>query len=393
MLLKFVIVLFIICIEVSTAFALPALTFSPVSIVGTTASFAITLTNSVGTTISGLSTDIEFNPLVFKLQTNTSGDVTNITAGAAATSAGKQIYTSNPAPGVLRIGIFGLGVAPISNGPVAQVNFTVIDSANQGNQSFTNSPGASSSMGSAVVIVGTGITTAPPTAVNGTCGISNEKTFPAVPTAGFCIAGTASTLTGSGPWSWSCDGLYGGTNTACTAKVAPVNGTCGLSNGKSFTVAPTTSICTDGTASAVTGTGPWSWSCDGLYGGTNTACTAKVAPVNGVCGISNGKNFTAVPSADLCTTGTASTITGTGPWSWSCDGANTGTNANCTANATYGLISNNGVAELKDALFILQSVVGTLKLTSEEHQRADINDDGRVDVGDAILILAKVVGL
>jgi hypothetical protein len=336
--LKLVLVLFIICFEVSAAFALPTLNFSAVSTVGTTASFTITLTNSVGTSISGISTDIKFNPLVFKLQKNASGDVINIAAGAAATSAGKQIYTSNPAPGVLRIGIVGLGVTPINNGPVAQVNFTVINPANTGNQIFTNSPGASKPDGSAAVIVGAGITTPPPAAINGVCGLSNGKSFSVVPITDFCAAGTASAVTGSGPWSWNCDGLYGGTNAGCTAAISPLNGVCGPSNGMSFT-----------TMSSSTG--------------------------------------------GLCTSGTASEVTGTGPWKWSCDGANSGKKVDCTATVTYGFIRNSGVAELKDALFVLQSVVGSIKLTSAEQQRADMNGDGKVDVGDAILILAKVVGL
>lgn len=56
----------------------------------------------------------------------------------------------------------------------------------------------------------------------------------------------------------------------------PVNGSCGLSNGQTFTVAPSTDLCTAGTATFVTGTGPWTWSCTGLYGGTTADCSANI---------------------------------------------------------------------------------------------------------------------
>ena len=55
---------------------------------------------------------------------------------------------------------------------------------------------------------------------------------------------------------------------------APVNGVCGSSNGKILTGAPAADLCTAGTPSAVTGSGPWSWNCNGLYGGTNASCSA-----------------------------------------------------------------------------------------------------------------------
>jgi hypothetical protein len=54
----------------------------------------------------------------------------------------------------------------------------------------------------------------------------------------------------------------------------PVNGVCGSSNGGVLTSAPTDNLCSAGTPSAVTGSGPWSWSCNGLYGGTNASCSA-----------------------------------------------------------------------------------------------------------------------
>ena len=72
----------------------------------------------------------------------------------------------------------------------------------------------------------------------------------------------------------------------------------------------------------------------GSNGGTTATCSAtKVAsaqPVNGACGSSNGGTVSTKPTANLCTAGTASTVAGTGPWSWSCAGSSGGATASCS---------------------------------------------------------------
>jgi len=70
------------------------------------------------------------------------------------------------------------------------------------------------------------------------------------------------------------DNLYGRGVTTTTSN--PVNGACGSSNAQTFTAAPTTNLCSTGTASAVTGSGPWSWTCQGTDGGTSATCTATI---------------------------------------------------------------------------------------------------------------------
>ncbi|MDR3554780.1 MAG: SBBP repeat-containing protein [Syntrophobacteraceae bacterium] len=167
--------------------------------------------------------------------------------------------------------------------------------------------------------------------VNGSCGSSNGGSFISVPAFNLCRSGAASSVTsGSGTWNWTCAGQYGGTNASCSANLK-VNGACGSSGGGSFTVAPATNLCGSGTASTVSGSGPWTWSCTGLNGGTNAGCLANLK-VNGACGSSGGGSFTAAPATNLCGGGTASTVSGSGPWTWSCTGLNGGTNAGCSAN-------------------------------------------------------------
>ncbi len=109
-------------------------------------------------------------------------------------------------------------------------------------------------------------------------------------------------------------------------------GACGSANGQHFTAAPTANLCTIGTASAVTGNGPWVWSCAGYMGGASATCAAKPSPVAGMCGASsNGKLFASAPATGLCDKGKASAVTGSGPWNWACAGTNGGADASCSA--------------------------------------------------------------
>jgi hypothetical protein len=216
----------------------------------------------------------------------------------------------------------------------------------------------------------------------GLCGPSNGKTFPAVPTTGLCQSGIPTEVTFTAPdlYKWGCKGINGANNAWCQAKKgngttcnwncgnwgscvngvqtrtctsspvgcsgdnpypttqqcgsSKINGVCGSSNGQSFSTKPTTNLCSTGTASSVTGTGPWNWTCNGSNGGTNASCSANKTgtPINGQCGSSNGQSFSAKPITGLCNSGTATSINGNGPWYWSCIGSGGGTDADCSAN-------------------------------------------------------------
>jgi len=66
----------------------------------------------------------------------------------------------------------------------------------------------------------------------------------------------------------------------------------------------------------------------------STFTTGTTAAVNGACGSANGLSFSSVPTANLCSAGTASAVTNPGSWNWSCNGQYTGTNASCSATVT-----------------------------------------------------------
>ncbi len=62
----------------------------------------------------------------------------------------------------------------------------------------------------------------------------------------------------------------------CSATAA-VNGSCGSANGTIVASVPTTNLCSAGTASAVSGSGPWTWTCAGSNGGATASCSAALA--------------------------------------------------------------------------------------------------------------------
>jgi hypothetical protein len=54
--------------------------------------------------------------------------------------------------------------------------------------------------------------------------------------------------------------------------------------------------------------------------------SAVTAPA---CGAADGVPASSAPSANLCAAGTASAVSGTGPWSWTC--SSSGVSASCSA--------------------------------------------------------------
>jgi prepilin-type N-terminal cleavage/methylation domain-containing protein len=75
----------------------------------------------------------------------------------------------------------------------------------------------------------------------------------------------------------------------------------------------------------------YQYSCD-------TNQTSNVFPVDGACGSDDNGTFdyTYTP-IHLCNTGTPSTVTGAGPWFWSCAGIDEGNDATCWASMSNHL--------------------------------------------------------
>jgi hypothetical protein len=78
-------------------------------------------------------------------------------------------------------------------------------------------------------------------------------------------------------YSWSCQGISGGSDASCTAPQI-VHGQCGPADGTPTATAPGGGLCSAGTTSALSGTGPWTWNCIGINTGSTQSCNAPLAP-------------------------------------------------------------------------------------------------------------------
>ena len=104
-------------------------------------------------------------------------------------------------------------------------------------------------------------------------------------------------------------------------KKAAVSGSCGSANGAYYTIAPTSGLCSYGTASAVSGSGPWAWTCSGTNGGATVNCSANKNVTYSGCGSAAEVATHIIPSANLCTDGSRPKVYSgyvSGP-SWSAD--------------------------------------------------------------------------
>jgi hypothetical protein len=175
--------------------------------------------------------------------------------------------------------------------------------------------------------------------VNGNCGYANGGSYQSAPKTGLCSSGSATVpYLSENNWVWDCNGLNNGTDASCSATKLPdpINGSCGSAQGGSYQSAPTTGLCSSGSATNpyLNGTN-WIWNCNGSNGGTTASCNAFKTPdaVNGKCGSANGGTYTTIPSWGLCSSGVASTVieSDVKTYSWMCSGSNSGTDDFCTA--------------------------------------------------------------
>jgi hypothetical protein len=122
-----------------------------------------------------------------------------------------------------------------------------------------------------------------------------------------------STFTG---WSGDCIGTGACTVSMDTAKsvtatfsLLPVNGACGSADGQTFTSAPTANLCSAGTASNVTGSGPWNWTCIGLYGGGTASCSTGITSFTISTSVTNGAGGTITSGTSIVPYGGSVTFT------------------------------------------------------------------------------------
>ena len=176
---------------------------------------------------------------------------------------------------------------------------------------------------------------------SGQCGSANGVASSSVP-VDLCAAGNTPSpvLDINNTWTWQCAGTNpGAINATCSAPanlVATNSDFCGTANGTLSPSPPSANLCASGalaTSVVDSGNGQWTWTC--VSGGTPSICAAtntteETTTAQGICGSANRTAIPDVPNINLCAAGTPSTVTGSGPWSWTCQGASSG--ANCRAN-------------------------------------------------------------
>ena len=75
--------------------------------------------------------------------------------------------------------------------------------------------------------------------------------------------------------------------------------------------------------------------CGQTYG-VSTGVVTIASRVDGACGTANGSTVTTAPTSNLCSAGTAGSVTsGTTAYTWSCAGSNGGANDSCSATRNY----------------------------------------------------------
>ena len=171
------------------------------------------------------------------------------------------------------------------------------------------------------------------------CGAYHNTTRRDQPSSSLCSYGSNTTLNlSSNIWYWNCTNNPGVNASCYTYKT-----TCGSSNGGSFTSAPSTNLCTYGSASGVT-TNPttYTWTCTGNDSLAVSCSATRLLPENGVCGTANGHNYTSSDttwgSYTQCSVGSPSTTSFPAidsSTTWTCSGINGGSaSSTCTASRT-----------------------------------------------------------
>jgi hypothetical protein len=115
---------------------------------GETLTVPLTLTNASGYVISGVSTDLTYDPDVLE---NPSAEI-----GPAGSAAGKEILFSDMGAGVIRVGVISAGNnSAIGNGIVAYVSFRLKQNTASAQSALLNAPSACDPLGNDIPMDGT----------------------------------------------------------------------------------------------------------------------------------------------------------------------------------------------------------------------------------------------
>jgi hypothetical protein len=263
-----------------------------------------------------LGVDITFNKDVFGIIPDPDsgpGFALNAEIGAVAVTAKKTLDQSNPpdALNVLRFALSGR-TTTIGDGVVAKITFQ-IKSYIPGTYVFAISPTASDKNSTPYTLIGKNTTytvtaptvtsfTSPATATSTTINITSftavdnvgylmteSATPPLVSDAGWTTTAPVSyrfigtipsgVATSKTLYAWAKDSagnISPAVSLSVTVTITPLNGVCGTSDKQTLNTSPITNLCASGTATPISGSGPWTWSCSGTNGGTTATCGANI---------------------------------------------------------------------------------------------------------------------
>lgn len=182
--------------------------------------------------------------------------------------------------------------------------------------------------------------------MNGTCGSVNGTQVGEEPNRNLCAEGKIKGFYfdyAKNEWVWNCAGSGGGIVSKCKAyyssDLVKTNGQCGLAASEPTETVPVMGLCEKGVATEVSGNGPWSWMCKGVSGGKDVRCSAtRPVAKKGICGSAIRREHSSIPVNELCSSGLASSVSGEGPWYWTCSGMNGGEEIQCSARLSKELI-------------------------------------------------------
>lgn len=119
------------------------------------------------------------------------------------------------------------------------------------------------------------------------------------------------------------------TATPTGTNVATISGCGGTQSGNTFSIASVTQNCT-----------------------VSVNFGAQPVAINGACGSSNGQTLSSAPTSGLCSTGTASAVSTGSSYTWSCAGSNGGSTASCSATISTPPPSSSGDPGMGGGLWV-----------------------------------------
>ncbi|MFA4994950.1 MAG: OmpA family protein [Bdellovibrionales bacterium] len=136
---------------------------------------------------------------------------------------------------------------------------------------------------------------AAPRDANDFCGVAAETMAYEAPEKGLCRIGSASAVNGDGPWTWSCTNNAGALSSCKTLSLAEPD--------------------TESPQKASSKTGQFLQLPKSL---AKASASAKVPVPALACGTASGQPAKAKPTSDLCQGGKAGKVLGKNPWKWTC---------------------------------------------------------------------------